>query len=139
MRYASLFMLGLTCVCFSACDTPELPQRRAASGRVTLDGKPLADGSIRFVSVQRGGDVTTIIQGGQFDFDAESGPFVGEYDVAITPFTPELPEVIAAIQSGNRDPLKNQTVPAKYHGPGLLKATVKPDGDNRFEFVLSSR
>ncbi len=127
-------MVGMT-----GCGGPPPPPRFAVSGHVTLNRKPLSEGVIRFVSKSRGGDVIATIHDGDFRIDQPDGPVAGEYDVVVTPVTPELPGAMAAIEAGERDPLKIRSVPAKYQSPGELRATVAPDDENQFDFELRGR
>lgn len=121
------------------CDQPSTTPRIAVSGQVSLRGKPLDEGAIRFVSKQRNADSTGTVVAGQFRIDQESGPRAGQYDVIITPLAPELSEAMASIQAGDRDPLHTRRIPLRYQKTGTLKATVDPEQLNEFRFELTSR
>ncbi|TWT74314.1 hypothetical protein CA85_12010 [Allorhodopirellula solitaria] len=123
----------------SGCSEPASPPTFAVSGHVSLNRKPLNEGVIRFISPERSGDVTTTIQNGEYHFDQPSGPTAGDFDVVVTPVTPDLSDAQKAIEAGERDPLQVRAVPAKYQSPGELRATVAPDQENQFDFELRGR
>ena len=56
------------------------PHRAAVSGRVTLDGQPIAQGVIQFLPVEGtvGPETGGIITNGQYDIPRERGPIVGK-------------------------------------------------------------
>lgn len=138
MKFALLITLSATMVGMVGCGPPP-PPRFAVSGHVTLNRQALGEGVIRFISKSRDGDVTAAIHAGQFHLDQADGPVAGDYDVVVTPLTPELTDAMAAIEAGDRDPLKIRSIPAKYQSPGTLRATVAAERDNQFDFELRGR
>lgn len=125
--------------------------REAVWGIVTLDGKPVASGSIRFnptaadttgAAVEGG----SAIRDGQFSIPVEVGLIPGNYRVAISagkrpdakskgdagaPGTPEAP--------GGGLVLAREMIPEKYNARSTLKAEVKADHRNELTFELRSK
>ncbi len=121
------------------CDLNQTVERLPVTGEVTLDDRPVSSATIRFISNQRSGDAATIVSEGKFQIEQNNGLVPGQYDVVVTPNSPELNQAIEAIQSGDRDPLNARTVPSRYQRSGALQATVDPETDNHYRFELSSR
>jgi hypothetical protein len=129
--------------CFGGGD--DLP-REAITGRVTLDGQPVEDGSISFVpmeavavgdAVQGGG----AIKSGRFWISQEFGLIPGKYRVAINAAAHggkerTKPQVPAAGQALD---VSKELIPQKYNAMSELTATVEKGGTNDFEFKLDSK
>ena len=112
--------------------------REAVSGKVTLDGKPLASGMISFDPdntqpnpVAVGGAIT----GGAYSITREQGPTPGNYRISIYGGAGEtIPEGDPGMPpKPTKDP-----VPAKYNALSELKAEVKGGTANAFDFDLKS-
>jgi hypothetical protein len=110
------------------------PPKAVVHGTVTLDGKPLADGSIEFFPIAGAGQSAgTAIKDGAYDVEAS----VGEMQVTINGIevtgkqkaydTPESPMI---------DVVRNP-VPAKYNTKSELKKTLVA-GQNEANFDLTS-
>jgi hypothetical protein len=129
--------------------------RQAVSGSVTLDGKPLASGSIQFVPAgaaegSAGGVGVTAgakIENGRYEIDRGHGPVPGTYKVAINsaPVTPTEPAKDTSVSPGGRRDAKarakempKETLPAKYNSKTTLEAQVKEGGSNTFDFPMKS-
>ncbi|WP_233215701.1 hypothetical protein [Rhodopirellula bahusiensis] len=129
-------MLPLGC-----SDSPDA-EHVAVSGQVTLRGKPLPSAMIRFVPMKSEPelhDSVTIISEGRFAFDSTNGPSPGEHHVIVTPLEPEMNEAVAAMQNGDRDPLKSRSIPARYQSTGQLKATIDAANIHPLTFELTTR
>lgn len=126
------------------CQTGDDLPRHAVSGRVQLDGKPLESGAIQFLPVEGGssGGVPvsggTVIQDGAYEIGREKGLTPGTYRVSITsaaggtsPPADEAP--------GPALPPAKDLIPAKYNVQSTLKAEVKANGPNTFDFDLNSK
>src|SRR4051812_41369402 len=61
------------------------PPREAVSGKVTLDGQPLAQGVIQFLpaSNKEGVSGGAVIEGGAYSIEAAKGLVAGQYRVTI--------------------------------------------------------
>ncbi|EMI44286.1 carboxypeptidase-like regulatory domain-containing protein [Rhodopirellula sp. SWK7] len=132
-------VLSVSSFMLFGCDLNQTVERLPVTGEVTLDDRPVSSATIRFISNQRSGDAATIVSEGKFQIEQNNGLVPGQYDVVVTPNSPELNQAIEAIQSGDRDPLNARTVPSRYQRSGALQATVDPETDNHYRFELSSR
>lgn len=132
---ASMALCSLLVCCGKTPEAARIP----VTGRVTLDGKPLANGSVQFLP--RGSiraDATALVVNGEFQLDEHHGPPAGDYDVCVIPAAPEFEEVEAAMRNGAPAPLQRLPIPGKYQEPGILKTTVAKDGGPLL-FALTSR
>lgn len=83
------------------------------SGRVTLNGQPLADATISFTDLKNGFGASAIVgPDGSFEvITLKGGMQPGTYSIAVMPLKPESPEVVSELQrqspeasnGGNRD------------------------------------
>ena len=113
------------------------------SGAVKLDGQPLMKGYLIFEPkngqpTQSGG----MIQNGAFDVPIEKGPVPGSYSVAIfsgaddpaggaAPGTPEGERALKKV--------RGERVPRKFNIDTTLIREVTVDGENVFDFDLSTK
>jgi hypothetical protein len=147
-RFCSSFILlavlGLAVGCSGSGDDLE---REEVSGTVTLDGTPLATGSISFSPTgpstgspgQTGGG--GVISGGKFTIARDVGLSPGNYNVSI--FASDKPaERTKPAQAGGGKPseLAKELIPAKYNAKTELKAEIKKGGgNNNLTFSLESK
>lgn len=113
------------------------PPIAAVSGTVTLDGAPLTEGVVGFVSAS--GYVSSAHLGpdGHFRQTSQYGPGIplGEYRVTVLPSNPDLNEMSMM----SKQPLRPSKIPTKYQYPDRsgLSATVD-NGPTEFIFKLTS-
>ena len=124
----------------SVADCSDGSQRKAVEGTVTLDGRPLAKGSISF-QPQPGSSSPSAgaeIIDGRFSIGNAQGPCVGKFRVEIT----------ASHASGRRvadrlggKPIDEyvQYLPSKYNTDSALTIEVKNDELNHFDFPLVTK
>lgn len=112
------------------------PPRMAVSGRVTLDGRPLAEGTISFMPAGevRGPKAGDVIRQGVYNIPKDSGPLIGLAKVVIRsnnskPIDPKLHD------SMSRAPPR-ELVPAHYNDNSILTAEVTDSGVSEFNFIL---
>jgi hypothetical protein len=111
------------------------------SGRVTMDGKPLADANIVFdpKNVEPGKDILLTFSGKAdddghyklFDKDGHEGAAEGVYTVSIS-----QREDFAKMATPHRP---RELVPAKYNRNTTLEFTVPPAGTDKADFELKSK
>ena len=129
---------GLGLLVLAGCDRGS--DRQALEGTVTLDGAPLAEGSItlRPLPGTRGPTAGGKINEGKFLISAEGGTFVGTFRVEIT----------ASRKTGRKvkDPMLGhemdetvQFIPVRYNRQSKLTAVVTEAGPNRFTFPLTTK
>lgn len=109
------------------------------TGVVTLDGKPLEEGSIHFVSPQTGETAAVNLgSGGAYSLVFPAVDIGAEYQVLIRNTMP--PE---ALDASNLPPIPKMTItlPKKYTDrmTSDLKAKVEQGGKNTFDFNLNAK
>jgi hypothetical protein len=126
--------------CFGSAD--DLP-REGVSGTVTLDGQPLANGTIQFSPTTEGGGPTAPsgggakIEDGQFSIPRASGLVAGNYKTSISSAgkrdrtKPAVP--------GKPAGLAKELVPAKYNAKTTLTAEIKKGGSYDLKYDLQSQ
>ena len=133
--------------------------RQAVSGTVTLDGAPLAEGTITFTPTK--GEPTPAmvsITSGTYSIPQAHGLVAGSYKVSIlgsataVPMEKfgDLPGKAAREQTeaadkkqraatlGKAGTAPNQSIPAQYNTATTLTAEMKEGGSNSFDFPLTS-
>jgi hypothetical protein len=124
------FVAGLLLLCGCAGSEPSI------SGNVNLDGKPVAEGDIRFIPMEgtKGPDAGAVIQEGKYKVVLK-GVAGGKYRVSIRGYK----------QSGRSEPdplggppVKGivQIVPKEYHGEDSKLVQEITSGANRLDFDL---
>lgn len=127
---AALFLLILP-----GCGSSDGPATYPVSGTVTFNGQPIPSGEIIFESVDgQTGSAAGSIERGQFSCRAVAG----QKRVKVIAVR-EVPGKFDESNPGERVPLKEMYIPAKYSAQTELVAEVTSDGQNRFDFSLSSK
>ena len=106
----------------------------AVTGRVTLDGQPLAEALVEFLPQHPNGVVSLgrTDSSGHYSLMATrtaTGASIGENKVRITTFE--------ILDEGGKQRVVKEKVPTKYNSATELAVTVKPRG-NKFDFDLKS-
>ncbi|MEX1039943.1 MAG: hypothetical protein WDZ51_04905 [Pirellulaceae bacterium] len=125
---ASRFVVTACCGLFAlstlGCGAGDAgPERRAVTGEVRFEGKPLPAGEIRFLPVVPGQVSAALIQDGRYEIGHRGGVPVGEARV----------EIIAtgAVANLSQDDLDSGaggssiTIPKKYNSDSELQATIE--------------
>src|SRR5262245_45868279 len=121
--------------CAPGCGANDGPQ--AVSGSVTYRGKPLAHGTVTFLTTSGapGPAAGALVTEGRFEVPAERGLGPGTYRVAIS--APEPGGVLTREEkAAGASPKARESLPAKYNAATELTAEVRVGGANRFEFNL---
>jgi hypothetical protein len=117
--------------------------RRAVSGKVTLDGAPLPRGVIAFdPENEAGGSVPAggVITDGYYSIDASSGPTPGKYKVSIrsAPTDGDAVKKEAPGAPPRRAKASADPIPAKYNTASELTAEIAASGSSSVDFTLVS-
>jgi hypothetical protein len=112
----------------------------AVAGKVAVDGKPLEDGRITFISLGEGGMRTSAeIENGEFSIQPKFGVKTGEQVVQIEAYRksnrPIQPSGLLTAERAAKGAVE-QYLPAKYNTQSQLKVQVLSGGDNFLEFKL---
>lgn len=112
--------------------------REAVSGAVTLDGKPLASGSILFTPEGVGPTVGGEIENGQYNLSRAIGPSPGSYRVQIQSWQP-AGRTIRDEATGTAGQDLVSIIPRRYNDRTELKATIEKGAPNNFDYALESK
>jgi hypothetical protein len=115
----------------AGCGRRDGPQRTfyPIRGMVTLDGKPLAQGEIQFVTPELGHLDVCVVKDGRFT--GEVGP--GMRNVKICSFRK------GKVDSGSGEATQINIIAARYSADSTLTAEVTAAGPNEFSFELLSK
>jgi hypothetical protein len=135
----ALAAMVLSLAVMMGCGGEKQPRLVALEGTVTLDGKPLTEGNIRFLPAP--GTSGTVMAGakiadGRFTIPAEKGATPGKYRVEIGASRPSGRKVPHPVSEQPMDELV-QFLPERYNLQSTLTAEVTAESPNRFEFALS--
>lgn len=135
----------------SGCGGDTGPERVGVNGDVTLDGQPVTEGTIAFVSLEGGRTCATPIKDGSYELPHGAGPFVGPQKVTIMAFektgqtitvTKSLPgppdEAPAIPPGGLQIEETKQVLPARYNTASELTANLSSGNNNYVNFDLTS-
>lgn len=137
MRYGMLVFLMFCCLGCGKGDG----NRAAVSGKVTLDGAPVATGSITFFPMGNtkgctaGGD----IRDGQYSISVAKGPVIGHNRVEIRATEKTGRKVQAPMSAkGVLTDESVQVIPDRYNSVSTLECDVE-QGNNVLDFTLTRR
>lgn len=144
--HVRVMMSLVWCIILAGCSSSaedQLP-RQPVSGTVTVDDKPLKDGSITFTPDDLGrSDAVTagaVITEGSYTIPKQGGPTPGKYRVAILGADEAPPPSKEAPGMPTRpSPTKKPIVPEKYNAKSTLTAEVKNGERNTIDFELKSQ
>lgn len=113
--------------------------RAAVDGYVTLDGRPVKDGSISFIPVDgnHGRAAWDKIEAGRYSISVKQGPAVGTNQVEIR-WPRTTGKMLPAVPPAPASEQIVEAIPARYNGQSELKAEIKP-GQNEVNFLLKSK
>ncbi len=104
------------------------------SGTVTLDGAPLADGDIHFLTRETAALDVIPIKDGKFEGRAKAG----KRRLETKAYREEQPAAGEPTMPGADQPTRVNYIPKQYNTESKLTEEVTPDGPNQFTFELES-
>lgn len=144
-RQFSCCILLVFCALVGCSNNGSVIPTAAVSGTVTLDGKKLPSGVIRFVPIDgtQGKKTSILVANGRFDAKAEIGPPIGTHRIEIESRDTgglEMDDERAIERLGNsgKRAIAVVTVPASYSKSSTLKENVRPNQSNEYAFALYS-
>lgn len=128
---------ALVAAALAGCAAGDGLDRRPIAGVVTLDGRPLAAGSILFepADAESGTVVGASIRDGRFDVPRRDGPVPGRYAVRIYSASAEQAPPRAGESPRKPRPMV-EAIPARYNTQSTLTAEVGPGESAAFRFDL---
>ena len=131
-------LLALAVCTLTGCGGGDPLGRRAVSGTVTFQNKPLDQGAIRFepTDLEKGVGGGGAIEGGRYRIGEEMGLPPGKYKVWIT-----SPDSVAEAPVGEAPgetprTLARERIPPKYNIKTELEAEVPTEGEAELNFDL---
>jgi hypothetical protein len=119
---------------------PAPPKRGGISGKVTLDGKPLAKGNVRFIALEAAGvNVLAPVTNGTYDVPEGQGPTKGKYRVEFSVPTATKRRVENPDVPGQFLEEPQETLPARYHRDSQYVLDYDPDDPKPYNADLTSR
>jgi hypothetical protein len=129
LRLAVAAACGMGLLVAAGCNSRKLPPLGRVHGRVTLDGRPLAEAGVVFHPKGKGHESCAYTNDdGEYDLDyapGVRGASAGEHSVRIS-------------RQMTRDP-RSQVVPDKYNQETTLVFEVKAGEENAADFDLTSQ
>ncbi|MCA9129996.1 MAG: hypothetical protein KDB22_23070 [Planctomycetales bacterium] len=142
--YRHSYLVGAVLGLVGCVDNQEFP-RASVRGTVQLDGRPLPEGSIRFVPLEEtpGQKLAVAIEDGHFKVKSNYGPAVGRHRIEIEStdtggLEMDDEDAIDRLRSERKTRVDVVKVPAWYNRGSGLTEWVE-DGENEFVFELSSK
>jgi len=111
--------------------------RQEVTGTVTLNGQPLAQGTLQFMpmSQEQGTLAGAEVKDGKFTIGRDKGPVPGGYKVMIFSSGGAAP-VSTDAMPGQAPPPPKELIPPQYNATTTLNVEVKAEGPNTFDFPL---
>lgn len=123
----------------AGCGGGEVDGRVAVSGVVTLDGQPLDEGQVTLRPLGPGPAVSGTIEGGEFRLPPSAGPAVGPYVVEVDAVRPTGRTIESPDFYGETIEETTNIIPPRYNRQSTLQVEVVAEGENRFDFPVTSR
>jgi hypothetical protein len=119
--------LLLVAACLAGCGGDRGPERTVVSGTVTYNGKPLTNGSIRFMptatsAVPMAG---AGIKDGAYKVEGHGGVPVGTHKVEIEAYRVD-PKYVKPEMPMSRGVPRTQYIPKRYNTDSNLQITIEP-------------
>jgi len=114
--------------------------RKAVSGRIMAEGKPLKEGLIKFLPVDQalGSSSGAPIKDGDYSIERKNGLKPGQYIVQITAGDGKTPPNMeeAGNPGGSTNIISFDLIPPDFGSRSTQKVDVKDSGDNVFNFDI---
>ena len=119
------------------CGDNDPQAKRAISGTVTLDGAPVANGSLSFQPEQPGGTASgAVITNGKYAVPREHGLPVGKYKVLIFAPKPGTGQLPPGGMPGDPIPPAEELIPPEYNVNSSQFIEVQVKGPYQFDFKI---
>jgi len=138
-KVVAAYLALLSAAWLAGCGGGDDLPRRAISGVVAFDGRPLDGGRIEFQPIGPGVTAGGAIEGGAYRIARDEGPTPGRYRVNISApgETGPAPEPQGG-DPGRGRPGAAERIPARYNASSGLAVEVVTTGSGQFDFTLES-
>lgn len=131
-RTTNAILIAIGALLLSACGSSE-DKKYPVNGTVSVDGKPLADGSVKFVSE---GDFDSLeVKDGKFSGEVREG----EHKVEIYGYREAESSAASEMYGADAEASKENFLPDKFNTNSTTNETVSADGSNDFKFEVSAK
>jgi hypothetical protein len=126
---------------FAGCISRSAPPKRGKlSGKVTLDGKPVASGRIKFFALDpSGSNAAAPITNGDFSLSETEGPTKGKYRVEFSVPSATKRRIPNDDVPGEFIEEAPETLPPKYHRDSNITLDYDPENPQPFNYDLTTR
>jgi hypothetical protein len=116
-----------------------MPPRGPLEGAVTLNGKPVASGLVRFMALDPNGKngVATITDG-KFSLPSEQGPTKGKYRIEFSVPSATKRRVPNDDVPGEFMEEAVETLPPRYHRDSKMEKEFDPAKPEKYDFQLTA-
>jgi hypothetical protein len=130
--------LTLTLALLSGCG-PSGPERASVSGKVTLNGQAIEQGTISFLPAEgnTGPSAGGIIANGRYDIKKQDGPVLGKSRVELRSWKKTGRQIPNPMSAGAMMDEKVEAFPDRFSNESTLIKEVQ-SGHNIFDFELES-
>jgi len=116
---------------------PAPPKRGKLEGKVTLNGKPVASGLVRFMALDPSAlNVVAQVKDGQYSLPAEQGPTKGKYRVEFSVPSATKQRMPNDEVPGTFMEIAPETLPPRYHRDSQITIDYEPDQPRSHDFQL---
>ena len=132
-------MVAALAVVAAGC-APKSPRRGHTFGTVTVDGQPLAAGTVRFFALSGGIGSDGPVAGGKYDLPPDRGLSAGKYRVEVSyekPTGKKVPDRDAGPGAMKDETV--ETIPPKYNRDSTLMIDFDPAADAPHDFALTTK
>jgi hypothetical protein len=135
-----LLLCFVSLVALAGCDSgPEEPQRGKLEGQVTLNGKPVKQGTIRFFALDPNGiNVAADIQDGRYSVPEGQGPSKGKYRVEFSVPSDKKTRIENPDLPGEWLEEAVELLPPKYHRDSQIVQDYDPATEKSYDFKLTT-
>jgi len=123
-----------------SCDRgPAAPKRGKIAGKITLNGKPLANGAILFMAIDPNGtNVRAVIKDGLYELPTAEGPTKGKYRVEFSAPSTTKVRVPNDDAPGQFMEIAPETLPPRYNRASQIMVDYDPDSSEAHDFQLTT-
>jgi hypothetical protein len=123
----------------AGCNAPRPPKRGKLYGKVTLDGKPVAKASIRFIALEASGiNVLASVNDGAYEVPESQGPVKGKYRVEFSVPGPTRRVPNPDIPGAWLDE-PSEALPPRYHRDSKHVLDYDPEDPKPYDAQLTSK
>jgi hypothetical protein len=126
---------------FAGCNSGPAPLKRGKlSGKITLDGKPVGSGRIRFMAIDPAGvNAAAPITNGEYALSENEGPAKGKYRIEFSVPSATKRRIPNDDVPGEFIEEAAETLPPKYHRDSTITLDYDPEHPQPFNYDLTSR